>query len=266
MSTSGGVIERYELKYRLPPSLVAPVRDAIARYCVPDEAAAGESYVISSLYLDTRDYRLYRETMEQAPRRFKLRIRRYETGPCFLEIKRRLKDVIVKSRAAVPAAAWPALMLDPAVEAGLGLPPRQRNDVARFVNTVLRIDARPAAVVRYRREAWVSEIDDYARVTFDHRIEGHPPDGWHVPVADGPGWLPVDKPEKFGMPMSGVVLELKATTAVPYWMIDLVRRLGLKREGFSKYGSAIEAVVGRRGATFGWRDIEAGRWARGGPA
>jgi hypothetical protein len=266
MATSGGVIERYELKYRLPPALVAPVREAIARYCGPDEAAAGESYVISSLYLDTRNFRLYRETMEQAPRRFKLRIRRYETGPFFLETKRRLKDVIIKSRAAVPAEAWPALMLDPAVEAGLKLSPRVRNDVARFVNTVLRIDARPATVVRYRREAWVSQVDDYARVTFDHRIEGRAPEGWTVPVADGHGWLPVDKPDRFGLPMSGVVLELKATTAVPFWMIDLARRFGLKREGFSKYGSALETVVGLRGASEGWRDIEVGRWSRGGPA
>ncbi len=265
MSSSGGVIERYELKYRLPPSLVAPVREAIARYCAPDEAGAGESYLISSLYLDTREFRLYRETMEQAPRRYKLRIRRYESGPYFLEIKRRLKDVIIKSRAAVPAAAWPALIHDPAVEASLVLKPRQRADVARFVNTVLTIDARPAAVVRYRREAWVSQVDDYARVTFDHRIEGHAPVGWTVPVADGPGWRPVDKPERFGLPMSGVVLELKATTAVPFWMIDLARRFGLKREGFSKFGSALEAVVGVQGASEGWRDMQAGRWARGGP-
>jgi hypothetical protein len=266
MIASGGVIERYELKYRLPPDLVDPIREALMRYCVPDEAAAGERYLISSLYLDTPDHRLYRETIDQAARRFKLRVRRYERGPVFLEIKRRLKDVIVKSRVAVPPDSWPGLMLDPAVEASLKLSPAQRADVTRFVNTVLRIDARPAAVVRYAREAFVSEVDDYARATFDLRIDGRPPEGWSVPIADGPQWVPVDAPSRFGLPMSGVVLELKATTAVPAWMTDIVRRFGLKREGFSKYCSVLEMVagVGERGP--GWRDAEPGRWARGLPA
>ena len=31
--------------------------------------------------------------------------------------------------------------------------------------------ALPSVIVRYRREAWSSEIDEYARATFDHKLE-----------------------------------------------------------------------------------------------
>lgn len=238
MVTTAGLIERYELKYRLPPDAVDAVRAVVARYCRPDEEGDGGSYTISSLYLDTADRRLYRETIDQAPRRFKLRVRRYVDGPVFLETKRRLKDVVRKSRAAVPATAWPALLHDPAVESELRLGP----EVTAFVNRILRYRAEPAVVVRYQREAWVSRLDDYGRVTFDSRLTCSAPDGWTVPIADGPQWVPFDAPSRFALPISGVVLELKCTAAVPSWMIDLARRFGLRREGFSKYGRALESI------------------------
>ena len=38
-----------------------------------------------------------------------------------------------------------------------------------------------------------------------------------------------------------VVLELKFTTQVPLWMVNLVRRFGLVRSGYSKYGNSIRA-------------------------
>lgn len=254
MGSHGGVIERYELKYRLSPALVEPIRAAVTRYCDPDRAAPGGRYVISSLYLDTPELRLYRETLDQAPRRFKMRIRRYVSGPVFLEIKRRIKDVIIKTRTAVPADRWPGLIEDPAIEAALPLAPRKLDDVRRFVGLALRIRARPVAVVRYIREAYVSRADDYARVTFDYRLEGHPPDGWTVPVADGPGWIPLDEPSRYDLPRSGVILELKATTAVPLWMMDLVHHFDLRRAGFSKYACALEAVLARERPPMDWRD------------
>jgi SPX domain protein involved in polyphosphate accumulation len=262
MVQSGAVIERYELKYHLPPALVEPIREVVARYCVPDPAAPGGRYLISSLYLDTPDFRLYRETMEEAPRRFKLRIRRYTHGPVMLEVKDRVKDVIIKPRVPLPAWSWPGVMLDPAVEAGLDLPPAVRHDLTDFVNRVLKTGAQPSAVIRYLRDAWFSPDEEYARVTFDHRIDGRLPDGWNVPIADGPGWVPLDAEDRFGMPASGVVLELKATASVPRWMMDLVRRFDLPRTGFSKYCSGVDALYGLGRQLPGWRDLGPGRWTR----
>lgn len=238
------LIERYEAKYRIPVHLVEPIRDAALKICTPDAANRGGRYVISSLYLDSPRRRLYRETLDRVPRRFKLRVRRYTDGErVFLEVKRRIKGIISKLRVPLPADAWPGVVFEPQVAAALDLDEKDRRSLDTFVWNTLRIGASPAAVVRYEREAYISGVERYARVTFDHRLVGQRPSGWHVPADpdDGP-WLPVDTPRRFGLAHSGVVLELKAETAVPLWMVDIVTRFGLKRTGFSKYASALEAV------------------------
>lgn len=237
------VIERYEMKYRVAQSAVAPIRDAVQVYCDADPANDGGRYLIASLYLDSLQRRLYRETMSRQPRRYKLRVRRYAASSYYLEIKRRIKEVVHKSRIGVPASAWPGALLDPQVGAQLDLSPAGRRDLDDFVGRCLRIGAQPATMVRYEREAWVGRNEDYARVTFDHRLVAAEPDGWAVPVLDNEArWHPVDEPRRYGLNQSGVVLELKCTAAVPRWMTDLVHRFGLKRCGFSKYATCLEHV------------------------
>lgn len=244
MAQDARLIERYEAKYRIPPDLVAPIRAAALAACDPDRANRGGRYVISSLYLDTRARRLYRETLDRSPRRYKLRIRRYTSADrVFLEMKRRIKGIISKIRVPIPSAAWPGVLFDPRLARDLPLGERDRKNLDTFVWTCLSIGAEPAAVVRYEREAYISRVEKYARVTFDTRLCGRAPSGWRVPVADGDGrWIPVDTPRRFALPFSGVILELKAEMAVPLWMTDIVRRFNLERAGFSKYACCLEAV------------------------
>lgn len=244
MANDARLIERYEAKYRIPVHMVAPIRKAALAACDPDPANRGGRYVISSLYLDTRMRRLYRETKWVVPRRFKLRVRRYATGEkVFLEVKRRIKGVISKLRVPIPLSAWPGVVLDPKVGAALKLSERDRRNMDEFVWRCIMLAAEPATVVRYEREAYISRLESYARVTFDWRLRARTPSGWAVSVhpEDGP-WLPVDAPRRFSLEESGVVLELKAETAVPLWMTDIVRRFNLKRSGFSKYAACLEAV------------------------
>lgn len=238
------LIERYEAKYRIPVHLVEPIRDAALAVCTPDSANKGGRYVISSLYLDSPRRRLYHETRYRAARRYKLRVRRYADGErVFLEVKRRIKGIISKLRVPLPTAAWPGVLFEPQVAAALQLNRKDQTNLDRFVWYALQLGAAPSAVVRYEREAYVSQVERYARVTFDHRLVGQRPNGWRVPAdADDGPWVPVDTPRRFSLAHSGVVLELKAETAVPLWMVDIVRRFSLKRSGFSKYASALEAV------------------------
>lgn len=244
MANDARLIERYEAKYRIPVELVPAIRRAALAACDPDPANHGGRYVISSLYLDTAARRLYRETLDRAPRRFKLRVRRYSTGSkVFLEVKRRIKGVISKLRVPIPLDAWPGVVFDPKVATALKLSTRDQRNLDEFVWRCITLAAEPAAVVRYEREAYISRLESYARVTFDWKLRGRTPSGWDVSVRpdDGP-WIPVDAPRRFGLPESGVVLELKAETAVPLWMTDIVHRFGLHRSGFSKYASCLEAV------------------------
>lgn len=250
------VIERYELKYRLPPAVAPLVRAAVLPYCRLDSASARGPYLISSLYLDTPDHEFYYQTRTEAARRFKLRIRRYVTGPFFIECKRRIKDVISKSRVPVPQESWRDVLLGPDPTRWVKND-RDRANLLDFQRRLHLTRAAPSVVVRYAREAFVSEVDDYARVTFDQQLCGRQANGWQVPMHE-PGWLPIDSPARFGLPYSGVILELKCTTSVPLWMSDIVRRFNLLRTGFSKFCSTVEATLPDMRAPFELR--EPTRW------
>jgi hypothetical protein len=97
---------------------------------------------------------------------------------------------------------------------------------------------RPFTVVRYEREPYFSRIDDYARVTFDTCIRAQPTD---APSFDLPTrtWRALDDAVTQRALDSMIVLELKFTTAVPLWLVHIVKRLGLVRRSFSKYGTSI---------------------------
>ena len=98
---------RFELKFLVDEYCAKGIRDFARGYLEPDEYAnrdEGNSYLIASLYLDNPDLLLYRQTMAGEKNRFKLRIRFYDDNPdhpAFLEIKRRVTDVVRKERAKV---------------------------------------------------------------------------------------------------------------------------------------------------------------------
>ena len=239
-------IERREYKYLLTCEQVEKVRDAIRPFCAMDPFAAsapGHRYAIESLYLDTPDLALYRANDIELVERFKLRIRRYPDAPgspYFLELKQRYHDTIIKSRAKV-GEDWADLARDPFVS-------RQRLGhgaaTERFVTRVHMTGARPTVVVRYKREAWASVVDDYARVTFDTRISGQlaAPDGWHFDL-DPSRFRRCDDATGVRDDQTRTVLELKFTAHAPRWMMSLVERLNLMRRSYSKYGRAIEATL-----------------------
>lgn len=262
---SPSMIERREYKLLVDRATAAAVRAAIAPFCRLDPYAARSptrAYAIESLYLDTPDLALYWANDHEQLDRVKMRIRRYPdapSGPVFFEVKRRVNDLIAKSRGRVAADAWARLLADPSAPIPDAVTGRDRAAVERFLALARTLHVRPVTVVRYQREPYVSTIDDYARVTFDTRIEAQrvdepvlalPPDRWRA--------LDDAVMQRCPDPRSHVVLELKFTNLVPLWLVNVVRRLGLSRAAFSKYGSsirALHAVPERRAARLagGWR-------------
>ena len=227
---------RRELKYRITPEQIPAIRDVVRRHCSPDRDTELGGYLLSSLYFDTPSLRCYRDFRDRQPVRFKMRVRRYLGDDYHLEVKARDGLVFHKTRATVPEGLWPAVLRDPRALPG-------RPDIEKFLVRLLSLGALPSVLVRYRREAWTSTIDDYARVTFDHRIEAALPIRDEVIISDsGADWVPVDRAGRFGLGRPALVLELKCERGVPRWMLDVMQSLGLKREGFSKYAAAIEGV------------------------
>jgi hypothetical protein len=234
---------RYELKYIIEERQARAVRDYIRSYLVADEHAdpdAGNSYRVFSLYFDSPGLALFRSTVDGLKNRFKLRIRFYDDHPghpVFLEIKRRLTEVICKERACVHRSAVKSLLRG--IRPGVSVLASQldRNKAAAamqtFYKTGLRIAARACVYISYQREAYVSPDRDQIRVTFDRQISVaryHPKAILAVPKAT----MPVD--------VGGVVLEMKFTDRFPNWMRDMVHALDLWRTPSAKYVAGVRAI------------------------
>jgi hypothetical protein len=96
----------------------------------------------------------------------------------------------------------------------------------------------------YRRLAYFSDCDDYARVTFDLGLRFMAQDEY-LPLEVGDRLAPSDVEVLFDEDCS-VVLELKCYSKfVPLWMVDLIRTFDLRRRGFSKYTAGAAQVFQR---------------------
>ncbi len=230
------IIERYEHKFLIPERLVPEIR-SVARSTSSIDRYANEGgvYTIRSLYFDTPSLDLYTANDREQGRRFKVRARMYPgaASPYFLEVKRRHLDVIVKSRAAVPADRWRgAIACDKATLDDL--PERSRAAVLSFASKVHAHHLEPVLLVQYEREAYVSDIDSYARLTFDRKICAQERTELDFEVDDR-RWRSLDHVVQTRTPEPVAVLELKFERRPPSWMVAMVRRLELVRYSFSKY-------------------------------
>jgi hypothetical protein len=240
---------RYELKYIIDERCAMEIRKFIHSYLVPDEHAdpeAGNSYPVHSLYLDSPALHLFRSTVDGLKNRFKLRIRFYGDDlahPAFLEIKRRISEVICKERACVCRGAVNLLLrgIRPSVSLLASSGDRSKDAAAMqtFYKTCLQIDARPCVYISYNREAYVSPESDQLRVTFDRRIS----------VARySPAPYLITPKTAMSVDMRGIVLEMKFTDRFPNWMRQLVHALDLWRCPSAKY------VAGVRTLGYPWID------------
>ena len=93
------VMQRYELKYLLDAEKTAYLKERLRGHM--EEDAFGLTS-IASLYYDTPDHRLIRESLEKPEFKEKIRLRSYglatAESPVFLELKRKACDVVYKRR------------------------------------------------------------------------------------------------------------------------------------------------------------------------
>jgi hypothetical protein len=238
-------LDRHEAKYVISNALVPEIRSFIRPFCEPDPYAHGDPpvYVILTLQLDNDRFSFHNAKELEAPARFKLRVRTYgEPGnsPVFLEVKRKIRGAIVKTRAKVPFDEWSRELLYSTL---LTLPFKSRSEETAFLEfsrLVRETGAHPIVLVRYVRESYFGVHDSYARVTFDRNLQYQPTRSWTDWGRSG-RWLAMDTSliQKKGNTFSGVVLELKTLSDAPQWMIDLVEHFNLERTGHCKYSNAV---------------------------
>ncbi|MBP5321386.1 MAG: polyphosphate polymerase domain-containing protein [Kiritimatiellae bacterium] len=239
------IVSRYEAKYIIPRGMVPQIRAFIGSFCKPDPNTRGfpPEYTITTLQLDTDAYSLHYAKEVEANARFKLRVRTYgEIGsaPVFAEVKAKFEGTIVKTRATVPFNAWNEGLIFGTKVPNCFKNERQEMDFLQFKRVVWEMGAKPVALVRYIRESYIGTVDAYVRITFDRHLEYQATRSWDDFGRSGI-WRGMDSQlaQGFGLPYSGVVMEVKTLSYYPVWVVDMLQRFNLRRNGNCKYSTAI---------------------------
>jgi SPX domain protein involved in polyphosphate accumulation len=244
------LIERHEMKFLISRDLVEPISEFVSIYCRLDQHSWTSDdyfYVINSLYFDTPSFLFLRRKLENVPNRFNMRVRSYGTvprPPYFLEIKQRPGNNTInrKFRAPIHEEDWHKAFTTaghPIVdETDMSIGAQNRRMFFRLCETY---DAAPKILIQYRRKAYFSDVDDYARVTFDMGLRYQMEETYNI-RPDEDRMVPYDHSACLESDES-VILELKCYTFhVPFWILDLIRCFNLSVTSFSKYATGMREL------------------------
>ncbi len=242
------VLDRYEAKFTIPAFMIEPISEFASVYCEPDkhsEKTGDLFYRVNNLYFDTPNYLFLKKRLEGAEDRFNMRVRSYgdDPGPpFFLEVKQKKSNVVRKFRAKVHDDWLHDIYQEDGTEQVDTLAGEEDNNRKLFSRLSYAYRAAPRVLTQYRRKAYVSIVDEYARVTFDTDLRYREETGYSL-IPDEEKMVPSDDETIFD-PGCGVILELKCyCSRVPLWMIDLIRHFDLKRRSFSKYVTGVMNVL-----------------------
>jgi VTC domain len=216
----------FETKFLVDPALGEHLREWTRARLAADphgSGAAGDEYHITSLYLDTPDYDVFRRQRSYA--RSKYRIRRYGTSDvAFLERKLRTSTLLAKRRTPVAledlenlsGEAWPS--------AWAGSWFQGRMAVRRL---------RPVCQVSYHRTARIG-VDEHGpfRVTVDDRLSALTAED--LRFESGAGRLLLQR---------ACILELKYRIALPAVLKQMVEEFALNPKRVSKYRLGVLGLV-----------------------
>ena len=226
--------QRFEAKYIVSDLQAEAIKDFIQPHVIPDpNAQNGAAYPVYSMYLDSRDLRLYWMSSYGLKNRFKLRVRWYDgkgAEPFFLEIKRRIDGLVQKQRVRIDRDSLERFLGQrQAVSLNLDLfNEQERYNMLQFFDYTKYLNAEPKIMVRYIREAYVFKHEQRTRITFDNRIQCLSlPSFYRSLNLSNQDWDQV-----FDLP---VVLEIKFTDSFPRWIQNVVREFGLLRDSLAKY-------------------------------
>lgn len=223
------IFRRVEKKYRL----TLPQKDAllasIGEHLIPD--AHGRS-TICSLYLDTPEHLIIRNSIDARIYKEKLRLRSYGTpgmdDHVFLEIKKKFKGVVYKRRELMTLRAAMAYIEH-------GVMPCD-SQIMREIDYAMHFyrHPQPAMLIAYEREAYFDKDDPNLRITFDTNVRARNQDCRLESGAHGEVFLPEET----------ILMEIKTTGTMPVWLARALSELSILPGRFSKYGTAYLRSVG----------------------
>ena len=223
--------KRIEKKYLLTGAQYEALLLKISPHITPD--AYGRSTVLS-LYLDTPDHRIIRNSIEADNYKEKLRLRSYGTASAetrvFLELKKKFDGVVYKRREVMTLRQAEAYIK-------YGIKPCE-SQIMNEIDWAMRFydRPRPAMMISCEREAWFDEEHPNLRLTFDRGIRFRES---NLSLSLGPSGNAL-------LPDDCILLEIKTSGAMPLWLADALDEEHILPDSFSKYGTAYAKALEKK--------------------
>ena len=224
------VFERTEKKYIITAKQRRQLLEIINEHIKPDEY--GES-TICSLYFDTDDYRLIRNSIEKPVYKEKLRLRSYSTpkrdSKVFLELKKKYRGVVYKRRR--------TLEYKTAVDYVNNGNMPDDSQIMKEIDWAMHFynGLKPKMFIAYDRTAFYSKTDFNLRLTFDKNVRFRTE---NLELSKGSYGERILSPEM-------CIMEIKALKAMPLWLTSALNELNIFPGSFSKYGTAYTITQSR---------------------
>ena len=220
------VFHRLEFKYILNleqyNAIISEIRENM------DHDAYGDK-TIQSLYFDTPNYRLIRESIEKPDFKEKLRLRSYglvnKESEVFLEMKRKSEKVVYKRRVRVTEDE----AFDFISKKTDGDDDQISKELKYFRDYYQNLE--PKILLLYDREAYNL---DRLRVTFDTNIRYRLND---LNLSTSLEGIQLDE----GL----IMMEVKTIHAIPLWLVKLLSDNKIYKTSYSKYGTAYRKVISK---------------------
>ena len=235
------IFKRVEKKYLLTLRQQAELMSRIGEHLVPD--AHGKS-TICSLYLDTPEYLLIRNSIDAIAYKEKLRLRSYgiprEDGQVFLEIKKKYKGVVYKRRISTTLARAEMYL-----QSGT---PMEDSQIMREIHYAMELYRRPMpkVLIACEREAYFATQYPNLRLTFDAAIRYR---STGLSSAEGLT-APTGADGKKILDDGHVLLEIKTDGAMPLWLSAALAECEIYPAKFSKYGTAYHDMIQKGEITY----------------
>lgn len=222
------VFKRYEKKYLLTPAKRAALLERLQGHITADHFGLS---TVGSLYLDTDDFHLIRQSISKPKYKEKLRVRCYGNATpdsvAFLELKKKFKGVVYKRRISLPLSSA-MLYLE------VGVPPLEQTQIFREIDfAIRRYHPVPKVLIAYDRVAFFGNEDRALRITMDHNLRFRQD---RLDLTLGSEGTPVIDPQL-------VVMEIKIPGAMPLWLAHILTELSIFPGAFTKYGNCYKNFI-----------------------
>ncbi len=229
------IFKRVEKKYILTDAERKELFEKISPMLTPDKY--GRS-TISSLYLDTPDFRIIRASIEAKKwghaYKEKLRVRTYgtptEQSKVFLEIKKKYKGVVYKRRI--------ALTLAESVDYINGGKKPPDSQIMREIDYAMCFyeHPKPSVIISYERDAFFVRDLPALRITFDSAVRYR---DTNLDLTCGSGGKRI-------LDDGFCLMEIKTDGAMPLWLSHALDELKIYPTSYSKYGKAYSDIMNEK--------------------